>query len=160
MGQSLYSLPHGRHLLRRRGARRTRAGGSPDHAARRRGDAGLHAGGHGGGGEVRPPPRPAGDRGPHPAREHLPPHAAAGRRARGHARGAALLHRLGRPLPHRQRRLPGLLARRPAKGRRRGRPLPEPPRRIHARPVARAGDCGPAEPRSRHRDGLRRVPAR
>ena len=83
-----------------------------------------------------------------------------GRRAGGRPRRAPRLHRLGRALPDRQRRLPGLLARRAAQARRGGRALPEPHRRHGAPPLPRAVDGDPAEPRGRHRDGLRRVPAR
>ena len=63
--------------LRGRGARRARARGPPRHAARRGGDAGLHAGRHGRSGQGRPAPRPRRDRRADPAREHVPPDAAA-----------------------------------------------------------------------------------
>ena len=63
--------------------------------------------------------RPGGPRGADRARQHVPPHAEAGRRRRRATRRAARLRRLVRPRAHRLRRLPGLLAR--ARGERRAR---------------------------------------
>ena len=79
----------------------------------------------------------------HP-RQHVPPHAAARRRARGRTRRPARLHALARALPDGQRRLSGLQPGRAAQADRGGRVLPQPPRRLAAPAHARAVDGDPA----------------
>ena len=100
------------HPLRASAHRRRRPPRPAAHAARRRRDAGVHAGRHAGhrqGTDARAARR--GRRADHP-RQHLSPRAAARRRAHRRAGRPASLHGLGRPDPHRQRRLPGLQPRR------------------------------------------------
>ncbi len=71
-------------------------------------NAGLHAGGHAGHGQ-RAHGRPAArHRHPDDPGQHLPPGPAAGRRGRRGAGRVARAFGLGRPDPHRQRRLPAL----------------------------------------------------
>ena len=78
-----------------------------------------------------------------------------GPRADRPARRAPPVHGLGRPDPHRQRRLPGRLARRPA-GRRRGRGhVPEPPRRLDPSVHAGGRDRRPGGARLGRRGRLR-----
>ena len=72
------------------------------------------------------------------------------------------LHRFcgwSRALGDRQRRLPGVLALRPALGRRRRRRLQEPPRRQRAAAHAGVGGRHAGAHRRRSRHGARRVPA-
>ena len=124
--------------------------------------AGLHAGRHEGDREGASTPdelRALGAR--DRARQHVPPALPAGRGADRRARRAAPLHGLGRPDPHRLRRLPGLLAaRHAARGRRRRRHVPlglrRPPERFT--PELAARDPGAA--RLRRRDVPRHLPAR
>ena len=84
------------------------------HGARRRADAGVHAGRHEGDGEGARPRRAARARRADRPRQHVPPAPPAGRRRDRRARRPARLHGLGRADPHRLGRLPGLLAARHA----------------------------------------------
>ena len=99
-----------------------------------------------------------GDRRRHPARQHLPPDAAARGRAGGAARRAAPLHELGAADPDRLGRVPGDEPRRAAQADRGGGELPQPRRRGDAPALARAQHGDPAAARVGHRDVLRRVP--
>ena len=63
--------------------------------------------------------------------------------------------RLGRPDPHRLRRLPGLLARGAAHDRRGRRRVPQPHRRLDARLHARERDADRAQPRRRRDHAVR-----
>ena len=98
---------------------------------------------------------------PHHPRQHLSSHAAARRRAHRRTGRAASLHGLGRPHPHRQRRLSGLQPR--ARSRKitdDGRRLSLAHRRRAAGTDARKSRRHPGEPRLRHRHVPGRVPAR
>ena len=74
--------------------------------------------------------------------------------------GAAPVHAVGRPHPHRQRGLSGLQPARHRPHRRRGRRLPLHLRRLQARVHARAGHGRAGGPGGRLRHVLRPVPAR
>ena len=117
----------------------------------------LHAGGHPRRDQVPQRSRLRAPRRRDRARQHLPPHAAARRRDGGAVRWHRSVRRLARAHAHRQRWVPGVLAR--TEGRRRRRDVPQHLRRlvtpVHARDRrAHAGVAG-----SRHPDGARRVPA-
>ena len=84
--------------------------------------------------------------------QHLPPDAAAGRRAHRRARRPAQLHALGSADPHRLRRLPGDEPRQAAQDHRRGRRLPVAHRRLArtcSRPSGRSRSSACSAPTSR-----------
>ena len=143
------------HRHRRRRARR-----DPPHRPWRRADARVHAGrDQGNGQEPRSGRAARGRLADHP-RQLLPPALPAGRRRDRRARRAARVLGLGRADTHRLGRLPGLLAPRHAdRRRRRGRHLPLGLRRLAGAVLAGGGGKDPAEPRLRHRDVLRHLPA-
>ena len=139
------------HALRGHGAapgRRLDAGTdrAADAAARHGRDAAVHAGRHQRDGQGALARRSQGRRRlDHPG-EHLPPVPAAGPRAHRAARRAAPVHGLGPADPDRLGRVPGRLARRPARRRRGRRDLPVAPRRVDPPVHARS-----TRPRSRRR---------
>ena len=94
----------------------------------------------------------------HP-RQHLSSRFAARRRPHRRAGRAASLHALGRPDPHRQRRLPGLQPRPDPQDHRPRRRLPLAHRRRAAGTDAGTGRRHPGKPRLRHRHVPRRMPA-
>ena len=99
------------------------------------------------------------DRRRDPARQHLSPDAAAGRRAHRGARRPAQIHELAGTDPDRFRRLPGHVAVAAAQDRRAGGHLPLAYRRRDVPAFAGARDRNPAAAWRRHRDAARRMPA-
>ena len=94
----------------------------------------------------------------HPG-QYLSPLPAARHRGAARGRRTAQVQRLGPPDPHRQRRLPGLLAEPPAQDQpRRGRLVPVAHRRLAAPLQPGEGDGHRARHRSRHHHGLRPIP--
>ena len=121
-------------------------------------DAGVHAGRDAGGGQGRASARPRrpGCRGH--ALEHLSPLSPSGRWPDCPTRRPAPVHRVGPADPDRQRRLPGVLARRAADDRRAGDLLQIAPGRLGAPAHTREGHGHPGEPGVGHRHGAGRVP--
>ena len=131
----------------------------PPHRPRGRRDAAVHARRDG---RERQGPRPAdAPRVGHadPARQHVPPRAPARPRDAPGRRRAPPVHGVGRPDPHRLRRLPGVLARRPPRRDRGRRHVPQPPHRRHAPLYARVRRRHAARHRVGRDDGARRAHA-
>ena len=130
-----------------------------DDRSRRRPHADLHARRHGRYGQGAFPPRRArrGARPDHPG-QHLPPLPPPRHGDHRAGRRRAPLLDVGGADAHRQRRLPGLLARGVPQTQGGGVPLPLAHRRIEAPVHPRERDRHRADDRRRHHDGLRRVP--
>ena len=145
--------------LRGRGARRQRPRRPPDDAARRGGDAVLHAGGHQGVGQGRGASRAAGARRADRPRQHLSPLLPPRHGDRGRARRPARVHAVGPADPHGLGRLPGLQPRGHARDPRRRRGVQLRLRRVAPRVHAGAGDAHPGGARRGRHHGVRPVRA-
>ena len=137
--------------------RRRRAHRRNHDGARRRADAGFHAGRHASGDQGRASRRRARVRRGDSARQHLSSDAAAVGGARRGARRAACIHALAVSDPHRFRRLSGDVARAAAEDHRGGRHVPLAPRRRDGRADAGARDGGADPARLRYRHAARRM---